>query len=90
VYLLGDSWIIKIRKLFIEPIMVASLDGGGGSDGGEASQIISTLAGSILQPTNLIGPAITGAAKMLDDIMDTTPAAARVLMAYIMGGFLLS
>lgn len=75
-----------VRGLFVDPSLSPSLDGSGGSvSQADASQIISNLAGSILNPITMVGPAVTGVVKMLDDVMDTTPATARFLMAYIAG-----
>jgi hypothetical protein len=73
-----------IRKLFIEPIMLPTLEGAAESDA-NATTIIATLAQSVMNPGAAVVPAVTNAAKMLDDIAYATPATARVLMAYISG-----
>jgi hypothetical protein len=83
-----------IRKLFIEPIMIPTLEGAPDSDS-EASQIIANLAEAVMipipmNPLAVIGPAIADAAKILDEITVATPATARVLMAYVSGAFLLT
>ena len=73
-----------IRKLFIEPIMIQTIDGNPGQDA-EASQIIENLAQMVMNPGAAIVPAVTETFKTLDNIAVTTPATARVLMAYISG-----
>jgi len=73
-----------IRKLFIEPIMIPTLEGTSECDA-EESQIITNLAATVLNPGAMIGTAITETTKLLDDIAFATPATARVLMAYVSG-----
>lgn len=78
-----------IRKLFAEPIMLPTLDGTPGPDT-EASHIIESLAQAVMNPVGAITPAVVEVLKAVDDMVVTTPAIARVLMAYISGAILLS
>jgi hypothetical protein len=73
-----------IRKLFIEPIMIPTIDGSPGPDA-EDSQIINNLAQMLMNPGAAIVPTVTETLKTLDNIAATTPATARVLMAYVSG-----
>jgi hypothetical protein len=73
-----------IRKLFIEPIVTQAINGDPSQDG-EASQIIENLAQMVMNPGAAIVPTITETLKTVDNIAITTPATARVLMAYISG-----
>lgn len=80
--LMGANMRAMIRKLFVEPIAVATLDG---APDAEASQIISNLAKMVLNPVAAVGPVLTDATRMLDEIAVATPATARMLMAYVTG-----
>jgi len=80
--LIGANMRSMIRKLFIEPIMIPTLEGTSECDA-EESQIITNLAATVLNPGAMIGTAITETTKLLDDIAFATPATARVLMAYV-------
>ena len=73
-----------IRKLFIEPIMVPTLEGSADGDA-EGSQIIENLASAVLNPASMAIPAAVDTVKLLESIAVGTPATARVLMAYIAG-----
>lgn len=75
---------MMIRGLFAESAMTPTLDGKGGP-GVDGAEIISNIPGAALNPAQIIGPVVIGAARMLDDMIDTTPGAARMLMAYTIG-----
>jgi hypothetical protein len=78
-----------IRKLFAEPIMSPTLNGMPGPDT-EASHIIESLAQAVMNPVGAVTPAVVEVLKAVDDMVVTTPATARVLMAYISGAISLS
>ena len=73
-----------IRKLFIEPIMAPTLEGTSQADA-EDSKIIESLASAVMNPASLAVPAIVDTAKLLESVAVSSPATARVLMAYIAG-----
>ena len=74
-----------VRNLFIEPNQTPALNGAKSTSDNDGTQIISAIAGAATNPTQLIGPAVMGVAKALDETVDTTPGAARMLMAYTIG-----
>ena len=73
-----------VRKLFIESILSPSIDGVS-SPGEGASQLVDFLSQGSATRGSMIAPAVSETLKAIDDIFATTPAAARVLMAYICG-----
>ena len=74
-----------VRNLFIEPNLTPALNGVPSASGDNGAKIVSAIAGAVINPAQLIGPVVMGTAKMLDDAVDTTPGAARMLMAYTIG-----
>ncbi|KZP09568.1 hypothetical protein FIBSPDRAFT_900413 [Athelia psychrophila] len=80
--LVGANMRSMIRKLFIEPIMAPSIDGSPADDP-ESSQIIENLAAMVMNPGAAVVPAASETLRMLDNIANTTPATARILMAYV-------
>ncbi|KAF8638745.1 hypothetical protein AX17_001986 [Amanita inopinata Kibby_2008] len=80
--LVGANMRTMIRNLFVEPNLTPALNGAPSPSDNDAAQILSVIAGAAVNPMQAIGPAVLGAAKMLDDMIDTTPGGARLLMAY--------
>lgn len=64
--------------------MAPSIDGSPADDA-ENSQIIENLAAMVMNPGAAVVPAASETLRMLDNIANTTPATARILMAYICG-----
>ncbi|KAG1840195.1 hypothetical protein DFJ58DRAFT_907932 [Suillus subalutaceus] len=81
--LLGANMRTMIRRLFVEPLILPTLDGAAAASDGNSAQIIASIAGACFNPATLIAPAVNNAVQILDDMADTAPSAARVLMAYI-------
>lgn len=77
-----------VRKLFVDPSSTPTLFGTRPSDV-DGAQILANIAGTVMNPGQAIGPTLTGAAQVLDDVIDTTPGSARMLMAYTIGKFTL-
>ncbi|EKM49677.1 uncharacterized protein PHACADRAFT_265240 [Phanerochaete carnosa HHB-10118-sp] len=80
--LVGANMRAMLRKLFIEPIMVPTLEGDSHHDA-EGSKIIENLASAVMNPASMAVPAATEAIKLLESVAVGTPATARVLMAYV-------
>jgi hypothetical protein len=74
-----------VRNLFIEPNLTPALNGAPSTSDNDGAQIVSAIAGAAINPAQLIGPVVMGVAKVLDEAVDTTPGAARMLMAYTIG-----
>ncbi|KIM75259.1 hypothetical protein PILCRDRAFT_684233 [Piloderma croceum F 1598] len=80
--LVGANMRVMIRMLFVEPIMSPTLDGNPDPDS-EASHIIKNLAQVAINPAGAVTSAVSELLKSIDNMAATTPATARVLMAYI-------
>ncbi|KAG2029216.1 hypothetical protein BDR03DRAFT_1018733 [Suillus americanus] len=72
-----------ICRLFVEPLILPTLDGATAASDGNSVQIVTSIAGACCNPATLISPAVNNVVQILDDMADTVPSAARVLMAYI-------
>ena len=71
-----------IRAMFIEPILSPQLEVG---REGATGRAIASLAGMVLNPAEAAASAVIGTALVIDDIALSTPAAARMMMAYVAG-----
>ncbi|KZT37749.1 hypothetical protein SISSUDRAFT_825033 [Sistotremastrum suecicum HHB10207 ss-3] len=79
----GANFRNFLRQLFLEPLVSPDLNHPRSSQRHSDQRGLGPLTGMATNPAHAAGSAVQGAVQILDEVALSTPATARILMAYI-------